>query len=242
MRSMSLALREINRFPHDAGCRQDFRKVSIVVNFEGAISDSNTGTVGSSPIFRRAGGFVSEGRAVQVSHRTRRLILAVGGMVILLALGVAASSIFSAKAEAGPPWKLWRQKPGCDSVPGGDGPPMVESGGTWYWSRSPEDEKRVIIGHYNRYCIRCHGVDGRGVWDIPDVPDFTNPRWQASRTDTQLVRLTLEGRGAVMPPFRGSLTLEEGWAMARYIRSFVPGTETPRPNLNLPKKTEVAPK
>ena len=164
-----------------------------------------------------------------------------GGLVVLGVLGFVVFAVFSPSLDAAPPWTLWRQKP-CDPAPGGDGPPMLESGGTWYWMRSPEDEKRVIIGHYTRYCVRCHGSDGRGNWDIPDVPDFTNPRWQASRTDVQLVRLTLEGRGGIMPPFRGTLTLEEGWGMARYIRSFVPGTETPRPNFNLPKKTEVAPK
>ena len=52
----------------------------------------------------------------------------------------------------------------------------VDNGGMWYWMRSPEQERRVVMGLYNRYCIRCHGVDGRGVWDIPDVPDFTNLR------------------------------------------------------------------
>jgi mono/diheme cytochrome c family protein len=74
-------------------------------------------------------------------------------------------------------------------------------------------------------------VDGRGVWDIPDVPNFTNVRWQASRSDAEIVLITLEGRGAVMPPFRGTLTLEEAWAMARYLRTFVPGTEGSRPDL-----------
>ena len=97
--------------------------------------------------------------------------------------------------------------------------------------RSPDEEKRVVAGLYNRYCVRCHGVDGRGVWDIPDVPDFTNVRWQACRSDGQLARIILEGRGAVMPPFRGTLTLEEAWAMARYLRTFVPGTEVSRPDL-----------
>jgi Cytochrome C oxidase, cbb3-type, subunit III len=105
-----------------------------------------------------------------------------------------------------------------------------EPDGAWYWMRSPEEEKRVVAGLYNRYCTRCHGVDGRGVWDIPDVPDFTNPRWMASRSDAQLARVILEGRGAVMPPFRGALTLEESWAMARYLRIFVPGTEVSRPD------------
>ena len=55
----------------------------------------------------------------------------------------------------------------------------------------------LIAAHYNRYCIRCHAVDGRGVWDIPDVPDFSNPRWQANRSDGRLARIILEGRGAI---------------------------------------------
>jgi mono/diheme cytochrome c family protein len=94
------------------------------------------------------------------------------------------------------------------------------------------------MGLYNRYCIRCHGIDGRGIWDIPGVPDFTNVRWQQSRTDAQLPHIILEGRGAVMPPFRGVLTLEEAWAMGRYLRTFVPGTEIPRPDLSDPKKSD----
>lgn len=101
--------------------------------------------------------------------------------------------------------------------------------GTYYWIRTPEQEKRVVMNLYNRYCVRCHGVDGRGVWDIPDVPDFTNAVWQASRSDGQIARITLEGRGAVMPAFRGTLTLEEACAMARYLRTFVPGTEVSPP-------------
>jgi hypothetical protein len=39
-----------------------------------------------------------------------------------------------------------------------------------------------------------------------------------------------------MPPFRGTLTLEEAWAMARYLRTFVPGTEISRPDLTTPEK------
>ena len=106
--------------------------------------------------------------------------------------------------------------------------------GTWYWLRSPDEEKRAVAALYNRYCIRCHGVDGRGVWDIPDVPNFTNPRWQTCRSNDQLSRIILEGRGAVMPPFRGTMSLEEACAMARYLRTFVPAAEVSRPNLEKP--------
>lgn len=135
----------------------------------------------------------------------------------------------------------WRDHRGCDSCDGRpacvDGNNLTgEPGGTWYWMRSPEQERVAVIGLYNRYCIRCHGVDGRGVWDIPGVPDFTDVRWQGSRSDNQIARIILEGRGAVMPPFRGSLTLEESCAMARYLRTLVPGTETPKPVTRAPAK------
>ena len=113
-----------------------------------------------------------------------------------------------------------------DSHPVFTGPP----GGTWYWMRSPEEEKQAAAALFNRYCIRCHGVDGRGVWDIPGIPNFTNVRFHACRSDDQLARAIMQGRGAVMPPFRGALTLEEAWALARYLRSFIPGTEVSRPD------------
>jgi hypothetical protein len=110
------------------------------------------------------------------------------------------------------------------------GAPCGEWEGTWYWLRSADQEQRTVNALFNRYCIRCHGVDGRGVWDMPDIPDFTNARWQACRSDDQLARIILEGRGAVMPPFRGTLSLEEAYAMARFLHTFA-GTPGSRPDL-----------
>lgn len=136
------------------------------------------------------------------------------------------------------PFKDWCAAHAGNGACGGPSGQMIveEWGGNWYWMRSPDEEKRFVAGLYNRYCIRCHGVDGRGVWDIPDVPDFTNIRWQECRTDGQLARSILEGRGAVMPPFRGTLSLDEAWAVARYLRTFVPGTEVSRPVYTAPEK------
>ncbi len=156
-------------------------------------------------------------------------ILLTGGLSIFLAVVVAVLRP-SSTALCDPPTYFYQTYAGC-----GEEPPSLEVGGAWYWLRSPEQEKRVVMALFNRYCIRCHGVDGRGVWDIPDVPNFTNPRWQACRTDGELARAILEGRGSVMPPWRGTLSLEEAWAISRYIRSFVPGTEVPRPDFNAPK-------
>jgi hypothetical protein len=171
-----------------------------------------------------------------------RSAIAAGGILSLLG-GVVALVTIAAGYSEGSVFSRWRcpqgDNHGCQSS--SEIELSGEPGGTWYWLRSPEEEKRVVASSYNRYCIRCHGVDGRGVWDIPDVPDFTSVRWQSSRSDGQLARLILEGRGAVMPHFRGTLALEEAWAMARYLRTFVPGTEVSRPDFGQPANPSSLP-
>jgi hypothetical protein len=158
-------------------------------------------------------------------------IAAAGGLGILGFAALLTALALSPSARAAGPWTGWLHKRGCGHP--GCGPERclatTDWAGGWYWMRSPDQEQRVIMGQYNRYCIRCHGVDGRGVWDIPDVPDFTDRRWQASRPDPQIVNILMEGRGAVMPTFRGTLALEEAWVMARYLRTFVPGGAVARP-------------
>jgi mono/diheme cytochrome c family protein len=169
------------------------------------------------------------------------------GLSILLMTALVGGAAVCLRAAAGGPLGIqgWHGRHmGVRECPSSDCPFCKGIAGNWYWLRSPDEEKRAVAALYNRYCIRCHGVDGRGVWDIPDVPNFTNPRWQACRSDDQLARIIIEGRGAVMPPFRGTLSLEEACAMARYLRTFVPGTELPRPaaeaGSEAPGKTKAA--
>jgi len=168
---------------------------------------------------------------VTASWKTRRRAITAGTAVALL-VGATVAGVLLPTRETQAGWFGHWGKHGCG--PDGcvvEGPPIDEVGGTWYWLHSPDEEKRVIMGLYNRYCIRCHGVDGRGVWDIPDVPDFANVVWQTTRPDDYRTRVILEGRGAVMPAFRGTLTLEEACAMARYLHTFTPGNEVSRPGL-----------
>ena len=151
-----------------------------------------------------------------------------------LFLEITASTRTSASdCHCGKTWPHLRcaHHPVAGHAPGPGDISNVDMGGYFTWVRSPEQERRVVMNLFNRYCIRCHGVDGRGVWDIPDVPDFTNTVWQATRPDAYRSRVILEGRGAVMPSFRGTLTLEEACALARYLHTFVPGTEMSRPGL-----------
>jgi hypothetical protein len=174
-----------------------------------------------------------------------RWTLATGGLctVLLSGLVLFTTGVQDLKAAS---WFGWCRYHGGDSCGkgciSGECPPgngVEELGGTWYWLGSPEEQKRITMGLYNRYCIRCHGVDGRGVWDIPGIPNFTYTVWQSSRSDAQIARIIVEGRGAVMPQFRGTLSLEEAWAMARYLRTFVPGTEVSRPEPSQPAKPAV---
>jgi hypothetical protein len=189
---------------------------------------------------------------MECDRRSRRLAFLSGkyrSFLVILppVLLVAWLAIVHQTATSAPPCRRCYEQGGvlprflsshffCPDEPGWDG-----EAGTWYWVRSPEEQKRVVAALYNRYCIRCHGVDGRGIWDIPDVPSFASARWQASRSDSRLAEIILEGRGAVMPRFRGSLTLEEACAMARYLRTFLPGSEASAPDTAIPEPPAIQP-
>jgi hypothetical protein len=178
---------------------------------------------------------------MKAKNRLQRRIFATSGLCTLLLASVALITAASRDSRASGLFS-WRSRNNCGPCASGDCASADEIGGTWHWLRSPDEEKRVVISLYNRYCVRCHGIDGRGVWDMPDVPNFTNERWQDSRSDGQLARILIEGRGAVMPAFRGTLSLEESWAMARHLRTFRPGTEATRPDLSQPEKPGTSPR
>src|SRR5262249_52463022 len=114
---------------------------------------------------------------MKTGHGSWRKVCAASGILSLFSAALVLVTVATRDSEASP-FKFWRCFQGCDVHSCGhpelsaEGTQLTgEPGGTWYWLRSPEEEQRVINGLYNRYCIRCHGVDGRGVWDIPDVPD-----------------------------------------------------------------------
>ena len=95
-----------------------------------------------------------------------RYALGTSGFLSLLAVLAALVTLAPASSRAG--WfDSWFSSPSCKypGCSGCAGPGCViehqwvgEPGGTWYWLRSPEEERKTIIGLYNRYCIRCHGA------------------------------------------------------------------------------------
>jgi mono/diheme cytochrome c family protein len=79
------------------------------------------------------------------------------------------------------------------------------------------------VAVYKAACLKCHDSDGRGEISrdvFPKVPDFTDSKWHGARTDLELSRSILEGKGKTMPPMRGKLGKVDVKRMVRFIRGF----------------------
>jgi mono/diheme cytochrome c family protein len=80
-------------------------------------------------------------------------------------------------------------------------------------------------GIFQRFCKSCHGPDGRGTTlrdETPSIPDFTSQVWQQRRSPPQLTTTILEGKGKVMPAFRGKLNEAQIRDLVTYLRAFAP--------------------
>jgi cytochrome c oxidase cbb3-type subunit 3 len=71
-------------------------------------------------------------------------------------------------------------------------------------------------------CAKCHGQDGRGTpkYLKKGQKDFTDAQWQKSRTDAQLTKAVVEGKGDFMPAWKDKLSAEEIKALVGQIRAF----------------------
>lgn len=64
---------------------------------------------------------------------------------------------------------------------------------------------------FKEYCAKCHGEDGTA--NTPKgkqlmAQDFTDPEWQADKTDAKMIKQVTDG-GEDMPPFGKKLTKEQ---------------------------------
>jgi mono/diheme cytochrome c family protein len=83
------------------------------------------------------------------------------------------------------------------------------------------------LGIFQRFCKSCHGSDGRGTTlrdQTPSIPDFTSQVWQQRRSPPELTTAILEGKGTVMPAFRGKLNEAQIRDLVTYLRAFAPQT------------------
>jgi mono/diheme cytochrome c family protein len=80
-------------------------------------------------------------------------------------------------------------------------------------------------GIFQRFCKSCHGSDGRGTTlrdQTPSIPDFTSQVWRQRRSPPELTTSILEGKGTVMPAFRGKLNEAQIRNLVTYLRAFAP--------------------
>ncbi|MBI1764980.1 MAG: c-type cytochrome [Acidobacteria bacterium] len=73
---------------------------------------------------------------------------------------------------------------------------------------------------YDTKCVKCHSADGKGLKSLAP-PDFTDAKWQASRTDAQLKATILNGK-ETMPAFKGALPPADVAALVKLVRGFAP--------------------
>jgi mono/diheme cytochrome c family protein len=78
---------------------------------------------------------------------------------------------------------------------------------------------------YRQYCLSCHGSNGRGAEmraGMPDIPDFTLGAWHARRSNAEMIVSILEGKGKLMPAFRGRVVQSQAQDLIAYLRAFGP--------------------
>jgi mono/diheme cytochrome c family protein len=73
---------------------------------------------------------------------------------------------------------------------------------------------------YDAKCVKCHGADGKGIKSL-EPPDFTDPKWQASRTNTKLINAINNGKDT-MPGFKDAISPADVRALVQLVRGFAP--------------------
>jgi cbb3-type cytochrome c oxidase subunit III len=73
---------------------------------------------------------------------------------------------------------------------------------------------------FKQKCSMCHGADGKGFAALK-TPDFTDPKWQASKTDQEIASTIKNGKqGTMMQAFGNQLKDDDIDALVKQIRSF----------------------
>jgi hypothetical protein len=73
---------------------------------------------------------------------------------------------------------------------------------------------------------------------MPTIPDFSRRPWQGGVSDPQLRASVLEGKGTLMPAFRGRISDEQARDLIAYIRALGAVRTTPGTSLAAPPVTD----
>ena len=89
----------------------------------------------------------------------------------------------------------------------------------------PANNARTAPQLYRRYCVSCHGTDGRSKTSkgkYSHARDLTDAQWHDDVTDERLFNSIMIGRyvRGNMPSFSHKLNVKEAESMVRFVRKF----------------------
>jgi mono/diheme cytochrome c family protein len=78
---------------------------------------------------------------------------------------------------------------------------------------------------YRKYCISCHGSDGRSKTSkgkFNHARDLTNAEWQDDVSDERIFNSIMNGRdvAGTMPPFHNKINQKEAESLVNFVRKF----------------------
>lgn len=78
---------------------------------------------------------------------------------------------------------------------------------------------------YRRYCVSCHGNDGKGKTSkgrFSHARDLTDAEWQSDVSDERIFNSIMNGRNVRgnMPSFSNKLSDKEADSLVTFVRSF----------------------
>ena len=77
---------------------------------------------------------------------------------------------------------------------------------------------------FERFCVSCHGIDGKGQTDMAAdfpvaVPDFTNTEWKYGDTDGEIFTLIRGGTPNQMDAYKDRINEQRIWHLINYMRT-----------------------
>lgn len=86
-------------------------------------------------------------------------------------------------------------------------------------SGAPHDSARAQLGKPKFVvCAACHGPDGKGNPAL-GAPNLTDSIWLHGFGEAAIVRMVMQGKTSIMPPFEGRLNPEQIHVLAAYVWS-----------------------
>jgi mono/diheme cytochrome c family protein len=83
------------------------------------------------------------------------------------------------------------------------------------------------VNVYQNLCFACHDKTGHGDPQMrnsmPEIPDFTSPTWQKTRSDQDLIHSIMEGKGKFMLSMKDKLGTVDAKDMVALVRAFPKG-------------------